>query len=52
MMRRALVQGASIRKRVLRRRQIFTSFADTWEVRRNEAERVPEEKKKRKPKAA
>jgi len=43
MKRRPFVQRASVRKQVLRRRRIHTSFADTWERLRNDARRLREE---------
>jgi hypothetical protein len=43
MKRRPFVQRTSVRKQVLRRRRIHTSFADTWERLRNDARRLREE---------
>ena len=43
MKRRPFAQRASVRKQVLRRRRIHTSFADTWERMRNDAARLREE---------
>lgn len=43
MKRRPFAQRASVRKQVLRRRRIYTSFADTWERLRAEADRLRHE---------
>lgn len=40
MRRRPFVQRTLIRKQMLRRRRIHTSFADTWERLRTEADRM------------
>ena len=40
MKRRPFVQRTSVRKQVLRRRRIYTSFAGTWERLRAEAQRL------------
>ena len=40
MKRRPIVQRTSVRKQVLRRRRIHTSFSETWERLRLEAQRL------------
>ena len=43
MRRGPFVQGTSVRRQVLRRRRIYTSFAEKWEALKNKTELVREE---------